>query len=153
MANPRRRVFARVLTRSHFCVAHSRTRQQSASELSPVTLWILLGGEEKSGIYTRIVEVNTPVQMGACDTPGLADAADPLTRANLPAHINIDRIHVAIQANEPVAVVEDDGVAIEKIVPRCAHHACGWGDDGGPFVSSDIHARMRRAGLAVEEAF
>ena len=91
------------------------------------------------------------MEVRASDSASLAYFSNLLTRNNILPNLNIDCIHVAIEADKPMAVVEDDCVAVEKVV-ACSDDTTGGGrNNRGTLVGSDIHARVRRSGLAVKE--
>ena len=68
------------------------------------------------------------------------------------ARLDVDGSQMAHHADEPSAVVQPDGVAVEEIVARvddvsrqrCVHRRAGSG--------SDVHAAVRVACLAIEDA-
>ena len=91
------------------------------------------------------------MEVRASDPACLAYFSYLLTRNNMSPNFNIDCIHVAIEADKPMAVVEDDCVAVEKVV-ACSDDTTGRGrDNRRTFVGSDIHARVRRSWLAIKE--
>ena len=86
------------------------------------------------------------------DSAGLAYSSNLLARDDMPPNFNIDCIHMAIEANKPMAVVEDDCVAVEEVVAGSDDTSGGGRDNRRTLVSGDIHARVRRSRLAVKEA-
>src|ERR1700733_11730371 len=83
---------------------------------------------------------------------GHADLADGLSALYSSADLYTDRAQVAVHREQPLAVIDDDGIAIEEIVagihdraiPSCEYR-CARG-------RGDVHAGMRIARLPVEHA-
>ncbi len=92
------------------------------------------------------------MEVGASDPARLADTAYLVAKLDLRAGGDVDRVHVAIQTDEAVAVIEDDGVAIEKIVAGASDNPRGGCVNRRAFVGGDIHTRMWGSRFAIEEA-
>ena len=78
--------------------------------------------------------------MGPCHASGRADFAEFVARGYFLSRLGIDATQVTVHGHEPTTVINDDGAAVEKIIPRIDDGAgCGrddWRADGG----CDIHA-------------
>ncbi len=83
------------------------------------------------------------MQVRPGDTAGGADGADDLAEVNrLPLHDG-DLAQMAIHRHETLSVIENHGVAVEKIVAGRRDDAAAWRPNRRSFGSSDVHALVR----------
>ena len=87
--------------------------------------------------------------MRAGNPSGLADQSNDLTLLNGSVEWHIDSAEVAVHRNQPLSVINQHGVAVEKIITGGANDARGSGFDGGALWGCDIQARMRASGLVI----
>src|SRR5690606_40060411 len=52
----------------------------------------------------------------------LSHLADLLAGLHPRARLDVDSVHVAVQGDQAMPVVQNDGVAIEEIIACCSHH-------------------------------
>lgn len=52
--------------------------------------------------------------MRPCDPAGLSNLADLVARFHSSDCCHVDGVHMTIQADQPMAVIQDDRIAIEK---------------------------------------
>ena len=108
--------------------------------------------DEQFRIDHRPVENDAPVQMRAGGAAGLAGKAEPLAFAHRLAGSHVDAVEVAVQGDEPVAMVDEDRLAVEEIIRRRQHHALRARPDRRSALHHHIQPGMRHARLAVEVA-
>jgi tRNA-dihydrouridine synthase C len=110
------------------------------------------GLEEERGVDHRPVEADRPVQVRPGDPPGGADRGDALARLDPLLRLHVGGVQVAVHRQPAAAMVEPDGVAIEEVVADVDHPARGRAQHRGADRGSDVHAAVRVAGLAIEDA-
>jgi len=86
------------------------------------------------------------------DPPGCPDLADQRAAADLLAGMHEDCRQVAVHGDQPLAVIDQHGVAVEEITAGVDHPAAGGGVHCGAGRGGDVHAGMRIARLVVEDA-
>ncbi|VXA86489.1 hypothetical protein AERO8C_30076 [Aeromonas veronii] len=112
----------------------------------------LEGTDKDGGIDPGVVEADVPVHMGAGGATGRTDSPDDAATWQALTELHIDLRHVAEHADEPLTVVDKDGIAIEEVVADQDHLACGRGLDRGAGADSEVEAGVGVALLAIEEA-
>src|SRR5690606_14337604 len=85
----------------------------------------LKGIDENGGVDARIVQADVPVQMRSRGPAGGADFAYYLPSLKLLASLDLELGQVAIHGDETLSVINEDGLAIEKIVSHDGHHPVG----------------------------
>src|SRR5690606_6081478 len=78
--------------------------------------------QEQRRVNPHVVEVDAPVQMRSRHTASLSHLADLLAGLHPRARLDVDSVHVAVQGDQAMPVVQNDGVAIEEIIACCSHH-------------------------------
>src|SRR5882724_1996089 len=86
------------------------------------------------------------------DPPGGADQADLLALAQALPGLDVDAREMRIAGLQPIAVIDQDGIAGEEELAGEAYHPAGGGDDRRAGRRRDVDAHMRGARLAVEDA-
>src|SRR5690606_41599588 len=81
----------------------------------------------------------------------LSHLADLLAGLHPRARLDVDSVHVAVQGDQAMPVVQNDGVAIEEIIACCSHHTGCRCNDRCTFGCGDVHARMWCTRLVVEK--
>ena len=71
---------------------------------------------EQFGIDHGTVEYDAPVQMRAGGAPGLSGKPDALPFFNCVAGFHVDPVEVAVHGDQAVAMIDKDGLAVEKII-------------------------------------
>ena len=84
----------------------------------------LEGADEDGGVDPRIVETDIPVHVGTGGAAGGADPADDAAAGQALAQLHVDLRHVAEHADEPLAMVDKDSVAVKEIIPCQNDLAC-----------------------------
>ena len=92
------------------------------------------------------------MQVGAGDAAGGADGAENVAGFDHLTGLHRDAVHVAVHGDEPLAVVEVDGVAVVVEIAGGDDAAGGGGADRGAGGGGEVDAAVRVARLAVEEA-
>ena len=108
--------------------------------------------EEKFGIDRCVVENDRPVQMRAGDAAGGADGTKDFAlfyRLTV-AHVDPRQVHVG--ADQALAVVDENGIAVEEIVAGIGDDPIGRCLDRRPGADRHIQAGVRVARQAVENA-
>jgi hypothetical protein len=93
------------------------------------------------------------VQVRAGDAAGGADRAEqisPFFDRLTGTHVDARQVHVG--ADQALAVVDENRVAVEEIVAGIGHHPIGRRLDRRPGAGRHIQPGMRVARLAVEDA-
>ena len=81
---------------------------------------------------------------------GLPDPTDLIASTDNRAGLDIDRVHMAVEADQAMAMVHDDGVAVEEIVTGGENNTRRRREDRRAFIGRDIHARVGVAWLLVK---
>src|SRR5581483_7090205 len=76
-----------------------------------------LAREEQRGVDARVVEAHRPVQVRGRDAAGASDRADDLAALDALALRHADVVEVVVHGDQALAVVEDDGAAVEVVAP------------------------------------
>src|SRR5450759_5752420 len=97
------------------------------------------------------VKHDAPVQMRARGAPCFSRKPDSLTFAYSFAGFHVDPLKVAVHGNQPVAMVDKDRSAVEKIIIDRQHLALCARLDWCAARYRHIKAGMRCARLSVEE--
>ena len=118
----------------------------------PVILYNLWPGEKQLGIDRGVVQNDRPMQMRACDPASGADCAKDFALFDWCTVAHVDARHVHVGADQALAVVDKNRVAIEKIVTGIRYHTIGRGFDRCAGADRDIEPGMRVAGQAVENS-
>lgn len=108
--------------------------------------------QKQGRIDSSVIEINTPVQVRSGYSPGLADSADLIAGTDNGTGLDIDRVHVAVEADQAMTMVHDDGVAVEEIITSGENNTRCWRVDGRAFIGGDIHTGMGIARLLVKKA-
>ena len=66
------------------------------------------------------------------------------------ALVHINSTQMAVHGDQPLAVIQQDGIAIEEIITRRHNDACRRSDDRRTFISRDIESAVWVPGLVVE---
>ena len=77
------------------------------------------------------------MEVRASDSASLAYFSNLLTRNNILPNLNIDCFHVSIHSYKPISLVEDDCVAVEKLVASSDDTSGGGRNNRGTLVFSD----------------
>ena len=88
--------------------------------------------------------------MRAGNPSSLADQAYDLTLLDGRVELDFDFTEVAIHRNEPLTMINQHGVAVEKIITGGANDASGGGLDGRALWCCDIQARVRASRLVIQ---
>ena len=83
--------------------------------------------------------------MRARDASRLAHASDDLSGAHSLADLHAERAQMAVERDETLAVIHENGVAVEEEVADVDHPSISRRDDGRTERSGDIHPRVRIA--------
>src|SRR5271163_1123348 len=110
------------------------------------------GRQEQFGIDPGAVEIQAPMQMGTGRAPRHPDGADAGARLQMLAGYDVDGAEMAVHADQPTAVVDEYRIAVEEELARIDHCAGYRYLHGGAAGRRDIHAAVRIAGFAVEDA-
>ena len=110
------------------------------------------GIEKQRRVDHHTVEADRPVQVCSGHAAGGPDSADHIAGVDGIAWPYVDGAEVALHGQQAAAMVEPDRLAIEKVIATVDHPACRRGDDGRAHTCGDVHAAVRVARLAVEDA-
>ena len=80
-----------------------------------------------------------------------ANSTEGLTRCHRLTFFNCDLTHVAVHGHIALAMVDDDRVAIKKVIACRGHYALPRCFDRGATGSGDVHSLVGRTRLVVEE--
>src|SRR5690606_29928126 len=94
------------------------------------------------GIARAAVHLDDVVEMGPRAAAGVADGGDLLAALHGLAGLHEDPARMSIDRLDPVAVVDDEGLAERTLVADEAGAAAGRGDDGRPDGGGDVEAGM-----------
>src|ERR1019366_4519533 len=92
------------------------------------------------------------MQMGSRGTACLADGADARPRGDALSWLHVNGAQVAVHADESASMIDEDRVAVEKILAGIDDGTADRHVNGRTGGCGDVHARMRIARLAVEYA-
>ena len=98
------------------------------------------------------VKYNAPVKMRAGGAPCHSGKPDRLTFGYSFAGLHVDPVKVAVQGDQPVAMVDKNRFAVEEIITNRQHLALRARLDRCAAGYHHIKARMGCAGLAIEES-
>jgi len=90
--------------------------------------------------------------MRAGDPPGCAHFAQLVAGLDHRARLHIDLVQVAVQRHETLSVVNENRLAIEKIIAGVDHHTRRRRNDRRARGGGDVHAGVRVARLIIEHA-
>src|SRR5690606_738272 len=110
------------------------------------------GADENARIDAGVVKTDIPVQMWARGAAGGTDLAKDVAARQLVADLYADVREMAEHADQSLAVVDKDRLAVEEVVAgeddlaggRCLDRRAGW--------RGEVQAGMRIALLIVEKA-
>jgi hypothetical protein len=103
-------------------------------------------------VHHRAVQHHAPVQVRSRHAAGRAHGAQALAGGQGVAHLHVDGTQVAHHAQQAAAVIQPDGLAVEEIVARVDHPPRQGRHHRRAGGRGDVHAAVRGAGLAVEDA-
>jgi len=92
------------------------------------------------------------MHMGSGGAAGLAHQADYVAARQLLPFFYHDFLHVAVHGDQPLAVVDEHGIAVEEIIADGGHPSRRRGMDGCPGVGGDIQATVGIARFTIEDA-
>src|SRR5882757_11528114 len=101
------------------------------------------GGQEQRGIYEGRVECDSKVQMRAGHATCCAYFPNDLARGDTLPCLHVDRTEVAVHGDQPFTMVDEDGVAVEEIIPGVDDAPCRWRFHESTCRSRDVHACVR----------
>ena len=102
---------------------------------------MLSGGEGAEGSVQRRnnsgstqarLRLKPQCRWGPVARPGHADGADAGARGDALAGFHVDRAQMAVHADQAAAVIDEHGIAVEKIIARVDHGACDGASTGVP---------------------
>src|SRR5690606_23197638 len=108
--------------------------------------------DEYRGIHPGIVEADVPMQVRPGGAPGGADRPDRRAARHFLANRDVYARQVAEHADETLTVIQENGLAIEKIIAHEDDLARGRRAHRRACRRGEIQPRMRVAGLPVEIA-
>ena len=74
---------------------------------------IHFGSHHSTGSTAIAIEIDPEMQVVAAGKPGLAGLAEDLPLRDRIAGLDVDRLQMAIEGEEPEPVVDDDRVAVD----------------------------------------
>lgn len=83
---------------------------------------------------------------------GLPDGTYYVVLTHQVSLLHIDTTQMAVHRNQSLAVIQQDGVAVEEIIARRHNFARRRGDDWLSFISGDIESAVRVSGLVIENS-
>src|SRR5258706_4373441 len=107
--------------------------------------------QEPRRVDEAAIQRHPEVQVRSGYAAGGADLADDVAALDHGANLHADQRQVAVHRDQPLAVLDQHRVAVEKIQTGIDHLAIGGGGDWCAGCRRDIHAAVRVARLVVEE--
>src|SRR6266851_5586164 len=103
-------------------------------------------------VEARLEPFHPPMEMRAGDAAGGADKADLLALPDALARLDVEPGKMGVARLQPIAVIDEDGVAGKEKLRGETYDAAAGGDDRRACRRGDVDPHMRRPRLAVEDA-
>jgi hypothetical protein len=108
--------------------------------------------DEQFGIDHGAIEHHAPVQVRAGGATGHSRTSEPLPLGDRLAGRDLDRFEVAVHADQPVAVIDEDGFAVEEVIIDGEDDPVGVGLDRSAARRGDVESCVWRTRFAIEES-